>query len=48
VSNVSASNGTTEESKDADSNGPSAKSSSIAPVGLGTSLESKNHKSKKT
>jgi protein TIF31 len=48
VSNVSASNGTTEESKDADSNGPSAKSSSIAPVGLGTSLESKNHKYKKT
>jgi protein TIF31 len=47
VSNGSASNDTTGESKDADMKGPSAKSTSNAPVGLGTSLESKN-KSKKT
>ncbi|TVU03835.1 hypothetical protein EJB05_50605 [Eragrostis curvula] len=47
VSNGPALNGTTAESKDADSNGQSAKSSGNAPAGLGTSLESKKQKSRK-
>uniref|UniRef100_A0A0A9H8H7 Uncharacterized protein n=1 Tax=Arundo donax TaxID=35708 RepID=A0A0A9H8H7_ARUDO len=46
VSNGPAPNGTATEAKDADSNGPSAKSGGNAPVGLGTSLESKKQKSK--
>jgi protein TIF31 len=48
VSNGSPSNDTTGESKDADRNGPSAQSASNVPVGLGTSLESKNQKLKET
>ncbi|XP_062220117.1 clustered mitochondria protein-like [Phragmites australis] len=46
VNNGPAPNVTTREAKDADTNGPSAKSGGNAPVGLGTSLESKKQKSK--
>uniref|UniRef100_A0A0A9HHJ6 CLU central domain-containing protein n=1 Tax=Arundo donax TaxID=35708 RepID=A0A0A9HHJ6_ARUDO len=46
VSNGPAPNSTVTEAKDADTNGPSAKSGGNVPVGLGTSLESKKQKSK--
>ncbi|KAL6912229.1 hypothetical protein ACP4OV_001034 [Aristida adscensionis] len=46
ASNGPAPNGTTQEAKDVDTNGQSAKSGGNAPVGLGASLELKKQKSK--